>query len=103
MYDRCVAGDRLRTVMSSIMRRRRGLIFAIGGSRLKDWASTTAILSDRRPSPNRLLQSRDSGFVQSPECPQVLGHAHISRKDLLSMSYEKRRAISGGHSAFFDF
>src|SRR6266700_7044785 len=30
MYDRCVAGDRLRTVMSSIMRRRRGLIVAIG-------------------------------------------------------------------------
>src|SRR5271170_4813435 len=30
MYDRCVAGDRLRTVMSSIMRRRRGLISAIG-------------------------------------------------------------------------
>src|SRR5229473_5589840 len=33
----------------------------------------------------------------------ALGHAHISRKDLLSMSYEKRRAISGAHSAFFDF
>src|SRR5882724_5214926 len=31
MYDRCVAGDKLRTVMSSIMRRRRGLISAIGG------------------------------------------------------------------------
>src|SRR5438105_11376552 len=30
MYDRCVAGDILRTVMSSIMRRRRGLIVAIG-------------------------------------------------------------------------
>src|SRR6516225_610835 len=29
-YDCCVAGDRLRTVMSSIMRRRRGLISAIG-------------------------------------------------------------------------
>jgi hypothetical protein len=29
MYDRCVAGDMLRTVMSSIMRRRRGLISAI--------------------------------------------------------------------------
>jgi hypothetical protein len=29
-YDRCVAGDRLRTVMSSIMRRRRGLISVIG-------------------------------------------------------------------------
>src|SRR4051812_45357803 len=29
-YDRCVAGDRLRTVMSSIIRRRRGLISVIG-------------------------------------------------------------------------
>jgi hypothetical protein len=29
-YDCCVAGDRLRIVMSSIMRRRRGLISAIG-------------------------------------------------------------------------
>src|ERR1700677_86926 len=29
MYDRCVAGDMLRTVMSSIMRRRRGLFSAI--------------------------------------------------------------------------
>jgi hypothetical protein len=28
-YDRCVAGDSLRTVMSSIMRRRRGLISTI--------------------------------------------------------------------------
>src|SRR5262249_14816701 len=29
-YDCCVAGDRLQTLMSSIMRRRRGLISAIG-------------------------------------------------------------------------
>ena len=29
-YECCVAGDRSRTVMSSIMRRRRGLISAIG-------------------------------------------------------------------------
>src|ERR1700674_5374659 len=29
LMDRCVAGDRLRTVMSSIMRRRRGLKSAI--------------------------------------------------------------------------
>jgi hypothetical protein len=29
IYDRCVAGDRLRTVMSSITRRRRGLKSAI--------------------------------------------------------------------------
>ena len=29
-YDCCVAGDRLRTVMFSIIRRRRGLISAIG-------------------------------------------------------------------------
>jgi hypothetical protein len=31
-YARCVDGDRLRTVMSSVMRRHSGLISAIGGS-----------------------------------------------------------------------
>jgi hypothetical protein len=36
MYDRCVAGDMFRIVMSSIMRRRRGLNSAIGGSCLRD-------------------------------------------------------------------
>src|SRR5260370_34917102 len=36
--------------MSSIMRRRRGLILAIGGSRLEGWASTPTILSDGRHS-----------------------------------------------------
>src|SRR5438874_5856943 len=51
--------------MSSIMRRRRGLISAIGGSCPEGWASTTTILSDRRPSPIRSPHSRGSGFVQS--------------------------------------
>jgi hypothetical protein len=42
---------RLRTVMSSAMRRRRGLISAIGGlSCPEGWASTPTILSDGRPS-----------------------------------------------------
>ena len=34
-YDRCVAGERLRTVISSIIRRRRGLIAVIGLSCLR--------------------------------------------------------------------
>ena len=36
MYDCCVAGDRLRIVISSIIRRRSGLIVAIGLSCLGD-------------------------------------------------------------------
>jgi hypothetical protein len=52
--------------MSSIMRRRRGLISAIGGSCPGGWASTTTILSDGRPASIRSPHSRDSGFVQSP-------------------------------------
>ena len=47
-YDRCVAGDRLRTVMSSIMRRRRGLISVIGGLPSRGWVSTRT-LADGRP------------------------------------------------------
>src|ERR1700720_4514211 len=66
-YDRCVAGDRLRTVMSSIMRRRSGLISAIGGlpsrvgvkhPNLAD--QPTSLRRERR------LGYRVSGLVQSP-------------------------------------
>src|SRR6476646_3568483 len=39
-YDRCVAGDRLRTVMSSIMRRRRGLKSAISKLLSEGWVAT---------------------------------------------------------------
>src|SRR5205823_11692914 len=66
-YDRCVAGDRLRTVMSSIMRRRSGLISVIGGlpsrvgvkhPNLAD--QPTSLRRERR------LGYRVSGLVQSP-------------------------------------
>src|SRR6202171_3663247 len=65
-YDRCVAGHRLRTVMSSIMRRRSGLISVIGGlpsrvgvkhPNLAD--QPTSLRRERR------LGYRVSGLVQS--------------------------------------
>jgi len=46
--DCCVAGDRLRIIMSSIMRRRSGLISAIENSCLMRWFGNTT-LSDRKP------------------------------------------------------
>src|SRR5512134_1958468 len=69
----CFAGDRLRTVMSSVMRRRKGLISAIGEAPvLRIGLQQTAILSDGSSS---LLtahhHSRDSGFVQSLPEPRI--------------------------------
>src|ERR1700721_1495595 len=65
MWDRCVAGDRLRTVMSSIMRRRRGLKSAISILLSEGVGSNTHILSARRRSTPPRHARRDSGFVQS--------------------------------------
>jgi hypothetical protein len=45
-YDCCVAGDRLRIVMSSIIRRRRGVRSAIGGSPVSGVANPET-LADR--------------------------------------------------------
>ena len=56
-YDRWVAGDRLRTVMSSIMRRRSGLISAIGGLR-----SSVGV---KHPNPGRPNNS-DAPLPQNP-------------------------------------
>src|ERR1700679_255345 len=52
-YERCVAGDRLRTVISSIMRRRRGLISVIGGLPSRGWGEAPPTLADRRQHARR--------------------------------------------------
>src|SRR5947209_6395456 len=66
-YDRCVAGDRLRIVMSSIMRRRRGLTWVIG--------EVPSLGLEQHPDPGRPVPLRSrrspplyrvSGLVQSP-------------------------------------
>ena len=66
-YDRCVAGDRLRTVMSSIMRRRSGLISAIGGLPFQGWGEAPKPWQTARPEPSATAErtSRVSGLVQS--------------------------------------
>src|SRR5208282_21502 len=48
MYDCCVARERLRIVMSSIMRWRRGLVVAIGASCPERGGCDHHILSDGR-------------------------------------------------------
>jgi hypothetical protein len=65
-YDRCVAGEGLRTVISSIIRRCSGLISVIVISCLKFGQDTPIPSNAKRhwqiSSPN----FRASGFVQSP-------------------------------------
>src|ERR1700730_9088711 len=82
-YDRCVAGDRLRTVMSSIMRRRSGLISVIGGlpsrvgvkhPNLAD--QPTSLRRERR------LGYRVSGLVQSPDDSALI---HSALRQALSI------------------
>ena len=55
--------------MSSIMRRRRGLISVIGGSPVQGWGESTQILADQRQTTqkNRCPRRnyRVSGLVQS--------------------------------------
>jgi hypothetical protein len=75
--------------MSSIMRRRRGLISAIGGSRLEGWASTPTILSDgthslaAHPIPatagsfNPLRESRSGGLGMSPQAGNVFAASDL--------------------------
>src|ERR1700682_5130315 len=65
-YDRCVAGDRLRTLLSSIMRRRSGLISVIGGLRSRVGVKHPT-LADQPTSRRRerRLGYRVSGLVQS--------------------------------------
>src|ERR1700716_2033734 len=75
MYDRCVAGDRLRTVMSSIMRRRRGLKSAISILLSEGVGSNTHILSARRRSTPPCPLRRGSGFVQSHTANTVMNFA----------------------------
>ena len=58
--------------MSSIMRRRRGPISAIEGSRLEGWASRPQSSQTGRPPSNPSPQSRGSRFVQSPWSPRTL-------------------------------
>src|ERR1700682_4593151 len=108
-YDRCVAGDRLRTVMSSIMRRRSGLISVIGGlpsrvgvkhPNLAD--QPTSLRRERR------LGYRVSGLVQSPQRESGFPSAGIieessheqtdplgSRRGSLPVG-SRRRATAGG-------
>src|SRR4051795_10410427 len=65
-YDRCVAGDRLRTVMSSIMRRRSGLISVIGGLPSRVGVKHPNLADQPTSLPReRRLGYRVSGLVQS--------------------------------------
>src|SRR5665647_42579 len=77
MSDRCVAGDRLRTVMSSIMRRRRGLKSAISILLSEGVGSNTHILSAKRRSTPPRHARRDSGFVQSQIDSDRTDHAQM--------------------------
>src|SRR4030088_301578 len=66
-YDRCVAGDRLRTVMSSIMRRRSGLISVIGGLPFQGWGAAPKPWQTEHLELSATAHrfSRLSGLVQS--------------------------------------
>src|SRR5260221_7429186 len=77
MSDRCVAGDKLRTVMSSIMRRRKGLIVAIWKPPVWGVGCNTHILSGRRPFTRPRRSRRDSGFVQSSFADQSQKSAKV--------------------------
>src|SRR6266446_2852425 len=79
MWDRCVAGDRLRTVMSSIMRRRRGLKSAISILLPEGVGSNTHILSGRRRSTPPRHARRGSGFVQSRSKGPLSGKSSYSK------------------------
>jgi len=81
-YDCCVAGDRLRTVMSSIMRRRRGLISAIGDLLSEGLGCEPTILSDRSRLVRPLVKCRESGFVQSASSGGAWGMAVRAAADL---------------------
>ena len=60
-----MAGDRLRIVMSSIMRRRRGLNSAISVTPVRKFALQQAqSLKTRASTANRPAKCRVSGFVQ---------------------------------------
>src|ERR1700687_4787646 len=84
MEDRCVAGDRLRTVMSSIMRRRRGLKSAIsillsegGGLQHPHPLSQEAIYATLPLTPRQRLRSipSDSLFEACALAPPHAGAA----------------------------
>jgi hypothetical protein len=66
-YDRWVAGDRLPTVMSSIMRRRSGLISATGGLPFQGWGEAPKPWQTERLERSATTErtSRASGLVQS--------------------------------------
>src|SRR5271166_4493989 len=71
MYDCCVARERLRIIMSSIMRWRRGLVVPIGGPPvMRGGGCDDHILSDGRlhlspfpPAPKEQVRSIRSGDV----------------------------------------
>src|SRR5205085_4704865 len=98
-YDCCVAGDRLRTVMSSIIRRRRGCRQGEDDMKVRHWQQLG--LPVREPlGPRQSLTLRAMAVAT-----RVVGDAgHTTIIALLDMAPEHRRPArrDGAHDAALD-